>query len=193
MGKIPLQTCGQIITRECQKIYFRKKVHSCGIFSRGQDSISPLSLSNLYEELWAVWKSRLAHGHRGVLSRILDRMPSNPCCLAASQGSFSMDHLGRGSRVLSRKENSKDTLLELQLQGLEYSLQVPGSIVSPQRRSAVVFGFGGFDVQRTSFFNRWLSVFLPAFHPQLSKEGRGVWGPFQDLVYTCSPLKRLTV
>ena len=89
--------------------------------------------------------------------------------------------------MLRRKENSKDALiLEPQPQGLGTICRCLGSIVSPQRRgtwlSLRVWGLQ--CAENFPSLTRWLSVFLPAFHPQLSKEGRGVRGPFQDLVYT---------
>jgi len=89
--------------------------------------------------------------------------------------------------VLRRKENSKDALiLEPQLQGLGTVCRCLGSIVSAQRRdkwlSLQVLGLR--CAENFLSLTRWLSVFLSAFHPQLSKEGRGVQGPSRDLVCT---------
>lgn len=126
-------------------------------------------------------------GTWGVLSRILDRMPSNPCCLAASQ-EFVL-HGTTWEEALGAQEEGKQQRHPYSrdpASGFGYSLQVPGDIVSPQRRgtwlSLRVWGLR--CAENFPSLTRWLSVFLPAFHPQLSKEGRGVWGPFQDLVYT---------
>ena len=54
MGKILLQTRGQIIIRECQNIYFREEDTFLWHLFKGpktgnQDSIPLLSLSNLHE------------------------------------------------------------------------------------------------------------------------------------------------
>ena len=103
------------------------------------------------------------------------------------KSSFSMGPLGKRLWVLRRKENSKDTLiLETQLQGLGTVCRCLGSIVSPQHRgkwlSLQVWGLR--CAENFPSLTRWLSVFLPAFHPQLSKEGRGVRGLSRDLVYT---------
>ena len=89
--------------------------------------------------------------------------------------------------MLRRKDNSKDTLiLEPQLQGLGTVCRCLGSIVSAQRRgkwlSLRVWGLR--CAENFPSLTRWLSVFLSAFHPQLSEEGRGVQGPFRDLVCT---------
>ena len=125
-------------------------------------------------------------GTWGVLSRILDRMPSNPCCLAASQefvlhGTTWEEALGAQEEGKQQRHPSRDPA-----SGFGYSLQVPGDIVSPQRRgtwlSLRVWGLR--SAENFPSLTRWLSVFLPAFHPQLSKEGRGVRGLSRDLVYT---------
>ena len=89
--------------------------------------------------------------------------------------------------MLRRKENSKDALiLWPQIQGLGTVCRCLGSIVSPQRRgkwlSLRVWGLR--CAENFPSLTRWLSVFLSAFHPQLSEEGRGVPGPSQDLVCT---------
>lgn len=89
--------------------------------------------------------------------------------------------------MLRRKENSKDALiLEPQLQGLGTVCRCLGSIVSAQRSgkwlSLHVWGLR--CAENFPSLTTWLSVFFSAFHPQLSKEGRGVQGPSRDLVYT---------
>lgn len=157
-------------------------------FQGAQDSISSLSLSNLHE------------GRSGLFERADWPMGTGGYCLGSwtecpvtsavwlhHKSSFSMGPLGKRLWVLRRKENSKDALiLEPQLQGLGTVCRCLGSIVSAQRRgtwlSLRVWGLR--SAENFPSLTRWLSVFLPAFHPQLSKEGRGVRGPFQDLVYT---------
>ena len=89
--------------------------------------------------------------------------------------------------MLRRKENSKDALiLEPQLQGLGTVCRCLGSIVSAQRSSKwlSLHVWGLRCAENFPSLTTWLSVFFSAFHPQLSKEGRGVQGPSQDLVYT---------
>ena len=55
-------------------------------FQGAQDSIPPLSLLNLQERSSGLFKrADLSMDTQGGLSKILDRMPSNLCCLAASQ------------------------------------------------------------------------------------------------------------
>ena len=75
--------------------------------------------------------------------------------------------------MLGRKESSKDALiLEPQPQGLGTACRCLGSTVSAQRRgkwlSLPVWGLRCAD--NFPSLTRWLSVFLYAFHPQLSKE-----------------------
>ena len=103
------------------------------------------------------------------------------------KSSFSIGPLGKRPWVLRRQENSKDTLiLEPQPQGLVTDCRCLGGTVSAQRRgkwlSLRVWGLR--CAENFPSLTRWLSVFLSAFHPQLSKEGRGVQGPSWDLVYT---------
>ena len=103
------------------------------------------------------------------------------------KSSFSIGPHGKRLWVLGRKENSKDALiLEPQPQDLGTVCRCLGSTVSAQRRgkwlSLRVWGLR--CAENFPSLTRWLSVFLSAFHPQLSKEGRGVQGPSQGLVYT---------
>ena len=164
-----------------------KKVHSCGIFSRGQDSISPLSLSNLHEGSSGLFeRADWSMGTGGHCLGSWTECPVIPAVWLRHKSSFSMGPLGKRLWVLRRKENSKDTLPETQLQDLGTVCRCLGSIVSPQHRgkwlSLRVWGLR--CAENFPSLTRWLSVFLPAFHPQLSKEGRGVRGLSQDLVYT---------
>ena len=193
MGKILLHTCGQIIIRECKKTYFREEGKFLWRLFKGpktgnQDSIPPLSLSNLHEGSSGLFKrADWSMDTQGGLSRILDRMPRISAVWLRHKTSFSRGPLGKRLWVLRRKENSKDALiLEPQLQGLGTVCRCLGSIVSAQRRgkwlSLRVLGLR--CAENFLSLTRWLSVFLSAFHPQLSKEGRGVQGPSRDLVCT---------
>ena len=154
MGKILLQTCGQIITRECQKIYFREEGRFLWCLFKGPRlHTTTIPFESTQGELWAVWKSRLTHGHRGAPSRILDRMPSNPCCLAASQ-EFVL-HGTTWEEALGAQEEGKQQRHPLfQRPSFRVWVQSAGAwgalCLHSAEVSGWVFGFGGFDVQRTS-------------------------------------------
>ena len=133
MGKILLQTCGQIIIRDCQNIYFREEGTFLWRLFKGpktgnQDSIPPLSLSNLHEGSSGLFKrADLSMDTQGRLSRILDRMPSNLCCLAASQ-EFVL-HGTTWEEALGAQEEGKQQrhpYSRAPASGFGYSLQVPG-------------------------------------------------------------------
>ena len=124
---------------------------------------------------------------RRGLSRILDRMPSNLCYLAASQ-EFVV-HRTTWEEALGAREEGKQQrrpYSRAQPQGLGTVCRCLGSTVSAQHRgkwlSLRVWGLR--CAENFPSLTRWLSVFLSAFLPQLSKEGRGVQGPSRGLVYT---------
>ena len=135
MGKILLQMCGQIIIRECQKIYFREEGTFLWHLFKGpktgnQDSTPPLSLSNLHGRSSGLFKraawSMDTRWRRG-LSRILDRMPSNFCCLAASQEFIF--HRTTWKEALGAQEAGKQQrhpYSRAAASGFGYRLQVPG-------------------------------------------------------------------
>ena len=189
--------CGQIIIRECQKVYFREEsAHSCGIFSRGprletKTPIPPLALLNLHGWSSGLFKRAAwsidTRWRRGDCLGSWTECPVISAVLLHHKSSFSIGPLGKRPWVLRRPENSKDTLiLEPQPQGLGTDCRCLGGTVSAQCRgkwlSLRVWGLR--CAENFPSLTRWLSVFLSAFHPQLSKEGRGVQGPSWDLVYT---------
>ena len=144
----------RLLQENVKKIISGKKVDSCGVFSRGPRlHTTTIPFESTRGELWAVWKSRLIHGHRGALSRILDRMPSNPCCLAASQ-EFIL-HGTTWEEALGAQEEGKQQRHPLfQRRSFRVWVQSAGAwgalCLHSAEVSGWVFGFGGFDVQRTS-------------------------------------------
>ena len=189
MGKILLQTCGQIITRECQKNYFREEGRFLRRLFKGPKTPYHHYPFRIYTRgaLGCLKEQTDPWAHRGHCLGSWTECPVTPAVWLCHKSSFSMGPLGKRLWVPRRKENSKDALiLEAPLQGLGTVCRCLGSTVSPQHRgtwlSLRVWGLQ--CAENFPSLTRWLSVFLPAFHPQLSKEGRGVRGPFQDLVYT---------
>lgn len=176
-----------------KKIISGKKVHSCGVFSRGPRLETKTPYHHypfwLYtrEALGCLKEQTDPWTHRGHCLGSWTECPVISAVWLRHKTSFSRGPLGKRLWVLRRKENSKDALiLEPQLQGLGTVCRCLGSIVSAQRRgkwlSLQVLGLR--CAENFLSLTRWLSVFLSAFHPQLSKEGRGVQGPSRDLVCT---------
>lgn len=176
-----------------KKIISGKKVHSCGVFSRGPRLETKTSYNHY--PFWLYTREALDYlkeqtdpwTHRRDCLGSWTECPVISAVWLRHKTSFSRGPLGKRLWVLRRKENSKDALiLEPQLQGLGTVCRCLGSIVSAQRRgkwlSLRVLGLR--CAENFLSLTSWLSVFLSAFHPQLSKEGRGVQGPSRDLVCT---------
>lgn len=127
-------------------------------FQGAQDSISSLSLSNLHEGRSGLFeRADWPMGTGGVLSRILDRMPSNLCCLAASQ-EFVL-HGTTWEEALGAQEEGKQQRCPYSraaASGFGYSLQVPGEhcVCTAQRYVAESSGLGASKCRELPFFNK---------------------------------------
>ena len=95
-------------------------------------------------------------GTQRALPRVLDRMPSNPCCLAASQefilhGTTWEEALGAQEEGKQQRHPSRDPA-----SGFGYSLQVPGEhcVSTAQRYVAESSGLGASMCRELPFFNK---------------------------------------
>ena len=148
----------RLLQENVKKFISGKKVHSCGIFSRGQDSISPLSLSNLHEGSSGLFeRADWSMGTGGHCLGSWTECPVIPAVWLRHKSSFSMGPLGKRLWVPRRKENSKDALYSRgAASGFGYSLQVPGEhcVSTAQRYVAESSGLGASMCRELPFFNK---------------------------------------
>ena len=148
----------RLLQENVKKFISGKKVDSCGVFSRGQDSIPPLSLSNLHEGSSGLFeRADWPMGTRGALPRVLDRMPSNLCCLAGSQ-EFILHGTTWEEALGAQKEGKQQRRPYSRgaASGFGYSLQVPGEhcVSTAQRYVAESSGLGASMCRELPFFNK---------------------------------------
>ena len=96
-------------------------------------------------------------GTRGALPRVLDRMPSNLCCLAGSQ-EFILHGATWEEALGAQKEGKQQShpYSRGTASGFGYSLQVPGEhcVSTAQRYVAESSGLGAPMCRELPFFNK---------------------------------------
>ena len=159
MGKILLQTCGQIITRECQKNYFREEGRFLRRLFKGPKTPYHHYPFRIYTRgaLGCLKEQTDPWAHGGHCLGSWTECPVTPAVWLCHKSSFSMGPLGKRLWVPRRKENSKDALYSRgAASGFGYSLQVPGEhcVSTAQRYVAESSGLGASMCRELPFFNK---------------------------------------